>query len=176
MILAADWSWFFKTYEQYQGVNPSHIAYMMVWFWVSLIAFWLIAGKRLVQVIEERESRTEGARAEAAEFESKFNDRLKAYEERVAAARGQATEERNRIRRDATAEESNVLSAARDEATKVVEQVRAQIEQERTRVRGELKAQAEKLAVEMAEKALGRDLGGAGDASRRGPARTGVTS
>lgn len=176
MILAADWSWFFKTYEEYQGINPSHVVYMMVWFWISLIAFWMIAGRKLVQVIEERESRTEGARAQAADFEAKFNERLQAYEERLAIARGQATDERNKIRRDATSEESNLLSAAREEATKVVEQVRSQIEQERTRVRGELKAQAEKLAVEMAEKALGRDLGGAGDSSRRGPARTGVTS
>ena len=164
--------WFCRTHTELQGLNPSHLVMMVIPFWITVFVVWNKAIKPLLHVIEEREARTEGARAEAADFEAKFNERLKAYEARVAEARQKASDERGRIRAGATAEVDKILTAAREDATKAIEQVRAGITVERTKAADDLKKQAESLAAELAGKALGRDLAGTSAASRPAGART----
>ena len=169
--------WFCQTYPQFQGLNPSHLVIMMIPFWISLFLVNKWAVQPLRRVLEEREARTEGARAEAADFESKFKDRLAAWESRLAETRAIAKEERQRIRKDQAAEEERILGTARDEAAKIVDEVRAAIDAERVRVRGELKKQAEALARELATAALGREIKGDGGArSSAAPPRAGATS
>lgn len=167
-------SWFCQTWPEYQGVNFSHIVFMAVPFFVSLVVLYTLAIKPLMKVIEEREHRTEGARAEAAELEAKFNERLVAYEARLAETRQKAADERSAVRKQASVEEERVLSSARNDASKVVEDVRVAVESERVRVRADLRRQAETLAQELAEKALGREFGTAKTAARAG--RPGATS
>ena len=165
--------WFFKTYPEYLGANPSHIAFMMIPFFVTVVVVYHLAIKPLMHVLEEREHRTLGARAEAAELEGKFMERLKAWETRVSETRAKAAEERARTRKEAGAEEEKVLNAARHDAQAAVNEVRTQVETERVRVRADLRKQAEQLAHELAEKALGREI--AGGAGRQGP-RPGVAT
>ena len=174
-ILAELPDWFTKTYPDYQNVNPSHIVLMMIPFWWTVIVTWFLAIKPILKVIEERERRTIGARDEAAEYQAKFGDRLKAYEERIASAHAKAIEERKKVRTAASQEEDQILSAARADAQKTVDEVRAAIDAERVKARAELRAQAEKLAQELAEKALGREIGG-GNSPVRGGARSEVRS
>lgn len=172
-------SWFCKTYDDLQGLNPSHLVFMMIPFWITVIVVSRLAVKPLLHVFEEREKRTSGARAEAAEFETKFNDRLKTYEARIAESRQKASDERAKIRASAAQEVDKVLTAAREDAAKAVDQVRSAIDAERTKARSELTKQAETLAAELAGKALGRDVGTAGAGGARsggGAARTGAVS
>lgn len=168
--------WFFKSYPEYLGANPSHIAFMMIPFFVTVVVVYHLAIKPLMHVLEEREHRTLGAREEAAELEGKFNERLKAWEARLAETRAKSAEERARIRKEAIAEEEKVLNAARNDAQTAVNEVRAQVETERVRVRADLRKQAEALAHELAEKALGREIAGGGTGASRQGARTGATS
>lgn len=169
-------SWFTKTYPEFLGLNPSHIVFMMVPFWVSVMSLWFLAIKPILHVIEERETRTEGARAEAADLEVKFNERLAQYEARLNEAKAKAAEDRQKIRKDASIEEEKILGAARDASAAEVEKVRKEVEAERVRVRAELLKTAEVLARELAEKALGRDLTGATGTKSGAPAQTGVRS
>lgn len=168
-------SWFCTTHPELQGLNPSHLLFMAIPFWVTVIVVSKLAIRPLLKVIEEREKRTEGARAEAADLEARFKERLQAYESRLAETRQKASDERAAIRAAAAAAVDKVLSAARDDAGKAVDQVRATIESERARAREDLKKQAESLAAELAAKALGREIaGGAGAvrASARSEARS----
>lgn len=164
--------WFCQTHAGLQNLNPSHLVVMMIPFWITVFVVWNKAVKPLLHVIEEREARTVGARAEAADFEVKFNERLTAYEARLAEARQKAGEERARIRAIAAAEVDKVLTAAREDASKAIEQVRAGIGVERTKAADDLKKQAESLASELAEKALGRDVSGGAGAARAAGARS----
>ena len=161
--------WFCQTHESLQGLNPSHLVFMAIPFWVTVLVVSKLAIQPLLKVAEEREARTDGARAEAAELEAKFNERLQAYESRLAETRQRAADERAEIRASATAEAEKILGAARDEAAKAVEKVRLEVESERTKARAELAKQAETLAAELAGKALGREIA-PGTASSRGPA------
>lgn len=170
-------NFFCNTHQDLQGLNPSHLVVMVIPFWITVFVVWTKAIKPLLHVIEQREARTEGARAEAADYEAKFNERLKAYETRVGEARQKAAEERGRIRAAATAEVDKVLTAAREDAAKSIEQVRAGIAVERTKAADDLKKQAESLASELAAKALGREVSGAAPGGpRQTGARTGAPS
>lgn len=151
--------WWNQTYPQYLGLNPLHVVLMMFPFWVSLIASWKLAIQPIMKTLEEREHRTEGARAEAADLEIKLNERLKAWETRLDETKQKAGEERQRIRKDASAAEAKVLAAAHEESATEIEKVRVAVEAERTRARADLGKQAEALARELAEKALGREIG-----------------
>ena len=169
--------WFCQTYPGLQNLNPSHLVFMMIPFWITVFVVAKFAVGPLLHVIEEREKKTVGARAEAAEFETKFNERLTAYEKRLAETRQKANEERGKIRAGAASEVDKLLTAAREDAAKAVDQVRVAIDAERTKARAELNKQAETLAAELAGKALGREIGGAaGGARSGGSARTGAVS
>ncbi len=169
------WAVFDHDYAQFQNINPFHIVLMMIPFWWTVVFTWQLAIKPLVKVIEERENRTLGARAEAADFETRFNERHKAYEERLASTRKQAAEERARARRETEALAEKALGRAREEAGRTLETVRGEIGAERARVSSELKRHAAELAHELAEKALGREIPSAGG-SKRGGARSEVRS
>ncbi len=161
-------SWFFKTYPEFLNLNPSHVIFMMVPFWVTVVSTWFLAIKPILHVLEERESRTQGARTEAAELEVRFNEKLKAYEDRLNATKQKALDERMAIRKIAIEEEGKILGAAHDASSAEVEKVRKEVDAERTRVRSELGATAELLARELAEKALGREITGSAGAARAG--------
>ena len=163
--------WFCRTHDNLQGLNPSHLVFMMIPFWITVFVVSRFAVKPILHVIEEREKRTIGARAEAEDFEKKFNERMTAYETRLADARQKASDERSRTRALAAVQVEKILSAARADASKTVDDVRGSVATERTKAREELKKQAETLANDLAGKALGRDLGGS--TSRGGaPVRT----
>lgn len=181
---AGDWAlpwcegsshWFCTTHPELQGLNPSHLVFMMIPFWITVIVVSKLAIKPLLHVIEEREHRTQGARAEAADFEAKFNEKLAAYEARLAETRQKAADERGRIRATTAIEVDKILTAARTDAAAAVDQVRSAINVERTKAREELKTQAEALGRELAAKALGREVVGTSGGTRA-PARTGVGS
>lgn len=181
---AGDWAlpwcegsshWFCQTYPDLQGLNPSHLVFMMIPFWITVVVVSKLAIKPLIRVMEEREKRTQGARAEAADYEAKFNEKLAAYEARLAETRQKAADERGRLRAATALEVDKLLGAAREDAAKAVDQVRAAIDVERTKAREDLKNQAEALASELAAKALGRDVVGS-TGGARATARTGVGS
>lgn len=162
--------WFCRTHDDLQGLNPSHLVFMMVPFWITVVVVSKFAVKPLLQIIEQREARTVGARAEAADFETRFNERMAAYDLRLADARQKASDERARTRGLAAAQVEKILSAARADASSTVDNVRRAVATERTKAREDLKKQAEALATDLAGKALGRELGGAG--SRGAPIRS----
>lgn len=168
-------SWFCTTHPDLQGLNPSHLLFMMVPFWITVIVVSKLAVKPLLKVIEDREHRTQGARAEAADYEAKFNEKLAAYEARLAETRQKAADERGRIRATTAVEVDKILGTARADAASAVEQVRSAIDVERTKAREDLKTQAEALARELAAKALGREVIGTSGGARA-TARTGVGS
>jgi F-type H+-transporting ATPase subunit b len=111
----------------------------------------------LLRVFEERELRTDGARAEARELEERAGELLQRYQrehERVSRA---ASEERERIRSETSKLEAQILSEARDRATRLVDDGRLAIAGEVTALRQDLEQQSAKLAKEVARAVLGRE-------------------
>jgi F-type H+-transporting ATPase subunit b len=112
----------------------------------------------VLRVFEEREKRTEGARAEARVMQEKAGALLRQYEKQLENVNQVATQERERLRNETARLEAEILGEARLVALKVVEEGRGKIRGEVSKIRFDLGRQSEQIAKEIAERVLGREV------------------
>ncbi len=111
----------------------------------------------MLRIFEERELRTDGARAEARELEERAGELLQRYEREYERVTRAASEERERIRGETSKLEAQILSEARDRATRQVDEGRRAIAGQLTALKAELEQQSTRLAKDMARAVLGRE-------------------
>lgn len=109
----------------------------------------------VLQILVERERRTDGARAEARQLQEKAGELLTRYERELSRVREVAREERDRERSETAKLEANSLAEARAAADSILQAGRAQIEQECSRVHASLDRGAVSLARSLAMSVLG---------------------
>ncbi len=112
----------------------------------------------LLRVFEEREKRTDGAKAEAREMDEKAGELLKQYEAELAKVRREAGLERERLRAETAKLEAKIMAEARAETAKIIETGKARIATEVQQLRKELEAQKPELAAQIATKILDREV------------------
>lgn len=112
----------------------------------------------VLKIFEQREERTEGAKAAARQMQEKAGELLRRYEAEVERINRVATEERERLRAETTRLEAEILAEARSIATRMVEQGRHKIESEINAIRFDLGKQSELLARDIATRVLGREV------------------
>jgi F-type H+-transporting ATPase subunit b len=129
----------------------------MVLFMVLIVVLKPLLFDPLLRVFEQREQRTEGARAEARVLQEKAGDLLRKCEKELERLRQVATEERERLRSETSKLEAEILSEAREASNKIVEEGRSRIEMEIQAIETELSARTGELARSMASRVLGRE-------------------
>jgi F-type H+-transporting ATPase subunit b len=112
----------------------------------------------VLKVFDEREKRTEGARAEARAMQEKAGTLLRKYERELEKVNQVAAEERDRLRTETIRLEGEILREARSVATKIVEDGRGRIHTEVSKIRFDLGRQSEQVARDIATRVLGRDV------------------
>jgi F-type H+-transporting ATPase subunit b len=112
----------------------------------------------LLKVFEQREERTDGAKAAARAMQEKAGELLRRYENELERVRRAATEEREKLRAETARAEAQILSEARAVALDIVEQGRRKIEAEVNAIRFNLGQQSEVLARDIAARVLGREV------------------
>jgi F-type H+-transporting ATPase subunit b len=127
-------------------------------FMVLLLVLWQFLWKPYLRVREERVSRTEGARAKAAEMEAEAAARIGRIETALAEARKAGSVEMAKLRQDAQAKEQQIIAGAQEAARKMLTEARAKLDASVATEKANLQAEAGALARQIAEKALGRRL------------------
>jgi F-type H+-transporting ATPase subunit b len=112
----------------------------------------------LLQLFEERERRTDGARLLARKMDEEAGEMLQRYESELEKVRRAASEERERVRAEAQRLEAKILAEARAEAAKIADEGRARIAKEAAATRAELATQAQGIAGAIAARVLGREI------------------
>jgi len=112
----------------------------------------------LIRVFEERERRTEGAKAEARKMDEEAGELLQRYEAELARVRREASVERDRLRAETAKLEAGIMSEARAEAAEILESGKARIAAEVAQLRKDLEAQKPELAGQIAARILGREV------------------
>jgi len=112
----------------------------------------------LMKVFEEREKRTEGAKAEAREMDKQAADLQTEYEAELEKIRREASREREELRAETAKLEAKIMAEARAESVKILEAGKAKIAAEVEALRKELDKQTPALAAEIASKVLGREV------------------
>jgi F0F1-type ATP synthase membrane subunit b/b' len=133
---------------------------------VSFLVFWFIFSRLFfhpfLNLLSERENRFRGMseRTEQLLKQARANDLER--EQRLAQIRTEALANRESERRKVEAETAQMMETARAEARAQIESVRERIESELRAAEDELGRMARTLAGQLAERVLGRPLGGAG--------------
>lgn len=112
----------------------------------------------VLKVFEEREKRTDGARAEARTMQEEAGQLLRRYEAELEKIHRVAAEERDHLRAETTKLEAEILREARTVSTRVVEDGRKKIEAEIGAIRVDLGRQTEQIAGAVATRVLGREV------------------
>ncbi len=130
------------------------VAFLVFWFLLTKLLF-----KPFVGLLEERERRTEGVKAEAAALREEGERLLKEYEYAIAKARDKARAAKEKIVQEGRQARERLLGQARGDASWTLEAVRAEIEKELQRGQEIAAGEAQAIAQQMAEKIIGRKIG-----------------
>ncbi len=130
------------------------VAFLVFWFLLTKLLF-----KPFIGLLEERERRTEGAKAEAAALKEEGERLSKEYERAIARAKEEGRAAKEGIIQEARQARERLLSQAREEAARMVEAAREEIRKGLERGRELAARETEAIARQMAEKILGRRIG-----------------
>jgi F-type H+-transporting ATPase subunit b len=112
----------------------------------------------LLRVFEEREKRTDGAKAEAREMDAEAGELFKRYEAELARVRREAGVERDRLRAETAKLEAKIMSEARTETAQIIDEGKARIASEVAELRRQLQVEQPKLAAQIASRILDREV------------------
>lgn len=107
-----------------------------------------------LKVREEREAGIGGSKDEAEALQKDAEEKLATYEAKMEEARAKASEARNALRSEGTAEERSILDAAHKASTAHLSKERAQIETQIAEARTQLEKEAQSLSKLMADQLL----------------------
>jgi F-type H+-transporting ATPase subunit b len=138
------------------------------WTFVAQIVLFTVLGFVLkpllfdpvLKVFEERERRTEGAKAEAREMQERAGEILEKYEAELARVHAFVAEEREHMRTETSKLENRVIDEARESVNRVVEEGRQKLADHILTIRKDLADQALAVAKGVAGQALGREVTG----------------
>lgn len=127
-------------------------------FLVLLLLLNVFLYKPVRKALADRDAGINSARARAAEVDMDVQEKMALYEARLREAKAKANEERNLLRKEAMAEESDILGKARQEAAGSLAAIRDRVASEATDAREFLREQTRTLSLKICEKVLGRSL------------------
>lgn len=113
----------------------------------------------MMRLFEERDLRTDGARAAARKMDARANELIQRYEAELEAVRHEAAKDRDRLRAETAKLEAHILDEAKADANRIIDQGREKIASEVATLRQELEAMRPALAQQIASRLLGREVG-----------------
>ena len=129
---------------------------------VLFLILWAILDRVLfrpyLKLLDERERRTGGARAEIVDLQTQA-ERLRArYEEKISVADAEGRAAREAILTEGREQRDGIVGSAREEAARLLETVRGEIARQMQHERQLAVAEASTVARDMARKILGREV------------------
>jgi F-type H+-transporting ATPase subunit b len=106
----------------------------------------------------DRERGIGGARAEAQKMGEQARSIVEDYDQKLTAAKRRGAEERNKLQKEATARERELVGKARSDAQSTLEAARKKIAADTETGRAAMTTEATQLARKVASKALGREV------------------
>jgi F-type H+-transporting ATPase subunit b len=130
----------------------------MVLFVVLMLVLAPTLFRPLLRLFEEREKRTEGARADARQMQEKAVELLARYEAELTRVQQVAALERDKLRTETLQLEAKIIDEARQATMAIVEQGRERLNVEAAKIRSELEAKTRQVSVQIATSVLGREV------------------
>ena len=127
-------------------------------FLVLFIVLNSLLFKPWLEVKARRAQQIGGALSDAAQLRAQAEETGQEYERRLSKARDDAMGLRSDRRRDAEAEEAQIVGVARGEANAALDARKLTLAQEAEQARGELGGRVDSIASQITEQILGRSV------------------
>jgi F-type H+-transporting ATPase subunit b len=127
-------------------------------FFIALVVLRALVFKPMLRVFEAREEAIDGARREARRMEQEARAAGDKFDDEMRSLRSSATAERERLRQEGQRLERTILDKVRQETQRELGDAEAQLQTEARRLRADIDATIPKLAAQIAEKLLGREV------------------
>lgn len=141
-----------------QGVMAFDPTFFIAWplFVLLMLVLWQLLLQPYAKILEERDKLTEGTKAAATEMEAQAADTLSRYETELKAARNEAAELREGLRRSGSTEQEEALTAARRETDAMIASRREAIQAQHTAAMAEVSSKVDELATSLVDRLLAK--------------------
>lgn len=136
--------------------DPTRLIALLVLFVVLVPVLNALLFQPLLQVLDEREKRIEGARARATDLAQQAATLVARHDDAIRKARETAHADQLRMIEEARGQHQSTVGDARSSAESELASARAEIARAIANVRSSLAAEAEPIAREIAARLLGR--------------------
>lgn len=130
----------------------------MINFLVLIFILNILLYKPITKIIDERNKKIEDSKNDVDSLNGAAELKIADYEEKIRQARQEAMSQRNDIKEEGEEAGKTLLEATRGEISTMIDGFKATLAGERDEARKVLRGQAEKIAVEISEKVLGRGV------------------
>ena len=127
-------------------------------FFVLMLVLNSLLYRPIRAVMARRRETVDGAHRRAKDLEDQINEKMERYQGQLQEAKLKGAQEKAVLRQDAAAEESRILSGARELAGEHVQTIRNKVAAEAGEASIVLKKEVQTLASLVASKVLGRGL------------------
>ncbi len=138
--------------------DPLQVLLNTLPFLVAVVGMYRIILKPTLDHLLAREAAISGGQDEAASIEAEINERMAAYETKVAQARGEIAALRAERRAEAQAKYDEIVGAARTDAEAKIEAAVGEITAAKDAAASQLKTMSGEIAEQVAGQVLGRTL------------------
>ena len=138
--------------------DPLQVLLNTLPFLVAVVGMYRIILKPTLVHLLAREAAISGGQDEAASIEAEINERMAAYEAKVAQARGEIASLRAERRAEAQAKYDEIVGAARTDAEAQIEVAVGEITAAKDAAASQLKTMSGEIADQVAGQVLGRTL------------------
>jgi F-type H+-transporting ATPase subunit b len=114
--------------------------------------------KPILNILDERKRRIEDSEKSVKELGDRTAQQWETYQRQLQEAKVSANAEKERLKGAGLDAERKLLEQARAEAARAVEEARGRLHVEMAKAKETLRTQADGLAVDIAQKILGRSL------------------
>jgi len=140
--------------------EPADLIWSAVCFVVILLFFWKFVLPRLNTMLDERAALIEGGIEKAEHAQAEATAALEKYTEQLAEARAEAARIREQAREEGTKILQELREQAHAEAARISAQAAVQIEAERQSALVSLRSEVGALAIDLASSIVGEHLAG----------------
>lgn len=140
------------------SINPGLMVWTLICFGISVFILWRYAFGPLQRLLDERRNRIQASLDTAEETRAEALRLLEEYKQTLAKVRGEAEEILERARTSGESTKADILTQAKAQADRRLEQARQQIERDTRAALRDIKAEVADLALLVAEKVTAKSL------------------
>lgn len=127
-------------------------------FLISLYILNKLIFKPFMSLMDQRDKLTRGALEEARDLEAKVAEITKDYDTKLAEARAQALEERNKIVHEGQQVADGIVSRSREETNALLHQAKEKLEADTEEIKNKVKSDVDSIGQDIASRVLGKEV------------------